>query len=45
MNKNEAFYINKSGNDLIETGQYEKALNYYLRAIEIMPEEPIFIII
>ena len=42
MNKNEAFYINKSGNDLIETGQYEKALNYYLRAIEIMPEEPIF---
>jgi Tfp pilus assembly protein PilF len=42
MSRDEAFFINKKGNDLIESGQYEKALTYYLKAIEIMPEEPIF---
>ncbi|HOB15492.1 MAG TPA: tetratricopeptide repeat protein [Defluviitoga sp.] len=42
MSENEAFYFNKKGNDLTEEGQYEKAIVYYMHAIRILPEEPIF---
>lgn len=42
MKEEDAYYLNQKANDLLESENYKEAIEYYLKAIEFLPDEPIF---